>query len=241
MLAYFTTYGAQLNIGDTTASRWLVPTSLHLIFAGIIFCMSFLNNESPRYLVSVGKLELATKNLSIVRGLPESDPYVVREISGIQAQLHEEQEATMGAGWLGYLKEMFLMPNNFYRLYLGFGSQLLSQWSGANSITIYAVQFFSLLGTTGDNEKLFATAIFGVVKFVSAIICAFFLVDYIGRKKSLSIGIGLQAISMLYIALFLTINGTPVAGASVSSSQKSAATAAIVMIYVSGFGWAMGW
>lgn len=241
MLAYFTTYGCQLHLGDTTHARWLVPTSLHLIFASIIFIMSWFNYESPRFLVKRGQDELALKNLARVRGLAINDPYVLKELSEIQMQLSEEQESTLGAGWLGYLKEMFLMPSNAYRLYLGLGSQLLSQWSGANSITIYAPTFFSLLGTTGDNEKLFATAIFGLVKFIAAIICAFFLVDVIGRKRALSIGIGLQALSMLYIAIFLTVVGTPVTGEKFTTSQTHAATGAIVMIYFSGFGWAMGW
>lgn len=68
-------------------------------------------------------------------------------------------------------------------------SQLLGHWSGANNITIYAPEYFALLGITGQNEKLFATAIFGVVKFASAIICALFLVDFLGRKRPLATGI----------------------------------------------------
>ena len=44
----------------------------------------------------------------------------------------------MGQGFMGIVREMFMNPNNFYRIYLGLGSQLLSQWSGAQSITIYA-------------------------------------------------------------------------------------------------------
>lgn len=68
---------------------------------------------------------------------------------------------------------MFLIPNNFYRLYLGFFVQLMSQWSGAGSITVYAQDFFALLGTSGEQEKLFATAIFGVVKFVAAMVSIF--------------------------------------------------------------------
>lgn len=147
----------------------------------------------------------------------------------------------MGQGMVGYLREMFLMPNNFYRIYLGLGSQLLSQWSGAQSITIYAPDFFALLGTKGQNEKLFATAIFGVVKFVAAILCALFLVDVVGRKRSLAIGITLQAFSMAYIASFLSAVPQLVEGQSFTSSQQHAATGAIVMIYISGFGWAMGW
>lgn len=99
-----------------------------------------------------------------------------------------------------------------------------------------------LQGTTGQNEKLFATAIFGVVKFVSSMICAFFLIDYIGRKRSLATGITLQLVSMLYMAIFLLIDNR-ISDKSVpqTSSQKHAAMGAIVMIYFSGFGWALGW
>jgi hypothetical protein len=241
MLAYFTSWGASLHISDNTTTRWVVPTTLHVMFAGVILILSFFNYESPRYLVKKGKDELALANLARVRNLSPDHPHILRELGEIQNQFQEEQEATMGQGWLGYLKEIFLMPNNVYRIYLGLFSQLLSQWSGANSITIYAPDFFLLLGVDGQNEKLFATAIFGVVKFVAAIICAFFLVDVIGRKRSLGIGITLQAISMGYIAIFLTVVGGTVNNATASSSQKMAGTGAIVMIYLSGFGWAMGW
>tara|TARA_R110002060_G_scaffold26476_2_gene36011 strand:+ start:607 stop:1638 length:1032 start_codon:yes stop_codon:yes gene_type:complete len=211
------------------------------MFAGIIIILSFFNYESPRYLVKCGKDDEATTNLARVRNLPVDHDHVIKEIADIQQQLHEEQEATLGQGWVGILKEMFLMPNNFYRIYLGLFSQLLSQWSGAQSITIYAPEFFALLGTEGQNEKLFATAIFGVVKFVAAIICALFLVDVIGRKRSLGIGITLQAVSMCFIAAYLTAVPELEEGEVFTKSQKQASTAAIVMIYISGFGWAMGW
>ncbi|KFY22636.1 hypothetical protein V493_06452 [Pseudogymnoascus sp. VKM F-4281 (FW-2241)] len=240
MLAYFASWGSSIHISDTTNTRWVVPTTLHVMFAGIIFILSFFNYESPRFLVKVGKDELATVNLARLRNLPLDHPVIIHEITEIQAQLHEEQEATMGLGWIGILKEMFLMPNNLYRIHIGLVSQLLSQWSGAGSITLYAPDFFALLGTTGQNEKLFATAIFGVVKFVAAIMCALFLVDVIGRKRSLAIGITLQAVSMIYLAGFLSATGSKKA-TDYSPAEKQASTAGIVMIYISGFGWAMGW
>jgi len=241
MLAYFASWGSQLHIKQGTTNQWVVPTTIHIMFAGIIIILSFFNYESPRYLVKIGKDDEATTNLARVRNLPVDHDHVIKEIADIQQQLHEEQEATLGQGWVGILKEMFLMPNNFYRIYLGLFSQLLSQWSGAQSITIYAPEFFALLGTEGQNEKLFATAIFGVVKFVAAIICALFLVDVIGRKRSLGIGITLQAVSMCFIAAYLTAVPELEAGEVFTKSQKQASTAAIVMIYISGFGWAMGW
>ena len=79
------------------------------------------------------------------------------------------------------------------------------------------------------------------MKFVSAIICAFFLVDFIGRKRALSLGITIQFITMLYIAIFLTAVPTITSGKVLSHAAKHAATGAIVMIYFSGAGWALGW
>jgi MFS family permease len=169
MLAYFASWGSSLHIDPTSKDSWLVPTSLHIMFAGIILSLSFFNYESPRYLIKRGKVQEAVQNLARVRQLPQDSQLIRVEIAGIQYQLAEEQEATMGQGALGYLKEMFLMPNNLYRIYIGLGSQLLSQWSGAGSITLYAPDFFALLGTKGQNEKLFATAIFGG-RFYSLII-----------------------------------------------------------------------
>lgn len=242
LLAYFSTYGSSLHLNQNQPNSWVIPTCLHIMFAGIIFILSFFNCESPRLLMKRGQTENAINNLARIRNLPVDHPVVQREIGDIARQLHEEEEATMGAGPLGYLKEMFLIPNNFYRIYLGLFCQLLSQWSGAGSITLYAQDFFALLGTTGQQEKLFATAIFGVVKFVAAMMCALFLVDIIGRKRSLGIGISLQAISMIYIAAFLTaVPDIDAEGFEFTPSQKKASIGAIVMIYISGFGWAMGW
>ena len=91
---------------------------MHLMFAGLILILSFFNKESPRFLIKNGKVDNAYDNLSRIRKLPRDHECVVREIKDIQEQLAEEEEATMGAGKLGLIKEMFLMPNNFYRIYL---------------------------------------------------------------------------------------------------------------------------
>lgn len=213
------------------------------MFAGIIFIMSFFQYESPRYLIKAGKDEVACKTLARLRNLPVDHEYVVYEISTIQGALQTEREATMGAGWLGILKETLMDSSNLYRLYIACMAQILSQWSGAGSITLYAPDLFKLLGITGSNESLLVTAIFGIVKLAGAIICALFLVDVIGRKRALLIGITLQAISMIYIAAFLT--DVPKMGIVknfiLPESKKGVSRGAIAMIFISGFGWALGW
>ncbi|KAJ9165821.1 Quinate permease [Coniochaeta hoffmannii] len=243
VLAYFTNYGCQVNMGDTTHARWLVPTSLHIMFASIIFFLTFFQYESPRFLVKKGRPDKATRVMSRLRKLPEDHEYVVREINAITVSHQAEMEATRGAGWLGVVKELFLVPSNLYRLYLTLGAQIMSQWSGAGSITLYAPDLFSLLGITGSNESLLVTAVFGIVKLIAAILCALFLVDVIGRKRALLIGIGLQALAMIYVAGFLT--AVPELGVEtdykLATAELGPSKGAIAMIYVSGFGWALGW
>ncbi|RAK83866.1 MFS quinate transporter [Aspergillus costaricaensis CBS 115574] len=243
VLAYFTNYGCQLHMGDHTHKRWEVPTSLHIMFAGLIFLLSFVQYESPRFLVKKGKPEEALNNLARLRNLPPDHEYVVEEFTGIQNAHQAEMEATMGAGWLGIVKEAIMVPSNLYRLYLAAMAQLLSQWSGAGSITLYAPDLFSLLGITGSNESLLVTAVFGIVKLTAAVICALFLVDVIGRKRALLLGITLQAISMIYVASFLT--AVPEMGIVddfvLPESKRGSSRGAIAMIYISGVGWALGW
>ncbi|KAA8642542.1 hypothetical protein EYZ11_004519 [Aspergillus tanneri] len=243
VLAYFTNYGCQVHLGDNTHKRWEVPTSLHIIFAGLIFLLSFMQYESPRFLVKKGNHEKALENLSRIRHLPTDHEYIVQELNGIRSSHEAEMEATMGTGPIGVLKEAFLDPKNLYRLYIASGAQLLSQWSGAGSITLYAPDLFKLLGITGDNETLLVTGVFGIVKLVSAVVCALFLVDVIGRKRALLIGITLQAISMLYVAGFLS--SVPdmgvVEGYKLPNAKLPASRGAIAMMYLSGVGWALGW
>ncbi|TQS33296.1 hypothetical protein Golomagni_06366, partial [Golovinomyces magnicellulatus] len=243
VLAYFANYGASIHISDHSHNQWLVPTSLHVMMAGIIFILTFFQYESPRFLVKQRKSAEATKVLARLRKQPEDSDYIVGQIATIQAALDEELEATRGVGLLGKVKEMFLDKRNLYRLYMVTMVQLLSQWSGAGSITIYAQELFQLLGIHGQEEKLLVTAVFGLIKFGAAIVCALFLVDVIGRKRALLTGITLQAISMIYVAGFLT--SVPkvgiVDGYIIPNNKLGASRGAIAMIYISGVGWALGW
>ncbi|KAI9727428.1 MAG: hypothetical protein M1834_008372 [Cirrosporium novae-zelandiae] len=241
MLAYFASWGSAKNLSNDSDNQWIIPNTMHLMFAGIILLLSFGVKQSPRYLIKVGKYEEAAKNMSTIRQLPVEHPYIQTELTDIRDQLEREREATLGAGWFGTIKELVVIPSNRYRIMIGVMSQLLGQWSGANSITIYAPEFFSLLGTTGQNEKLFATCILGVVKLVCSLLCALFLVDFFGRKRALGYGITLQFISVLYIAIYLTAVPSVEEGEVSSSAAKHAGTGAIVMIYFSGAGWALGW
>lgn len=97
------------------------------MFAGIILILSIFALESPRWLCKVGKQEQATINMSKLRRLPADHPYVRAEMIDIQDQLEREKEATMGLGFMGPVKELFLIGSNRYRIILGLMCQLLGR------------------------------------------------------------------------------------------------------------------
>ncbi|KAF2153684.1 hexose transporter protein [Myriangium duriaei CBS 260.36] len=246
MLGYFANYGTSLHIG-VKSLQWIAPQSMHIIFAGIIFIMSFFALESPRWLMRADRIEDAAMTMSKLRNLDVEDPYVRAELTDIQDQLSRERAATAGNTFTRPFKELFTLPRNRYPLVLALMLQLLGQWSGANSVTIYAPAYFAILGIKGSSEGLLATGVLGVVKLLSALTCAFFLVDFLGRKRALSIGICIQFISMLYIAITLTSIPVLTSAAAktgsvhLTSMQRHASTGAIVFVYFSGVGWALGY
>ncbi|KAM0332542.1 hypothetical protein ACHAQA_002826 [Verticillium albo-atrum] len=241
MMAYFANWGAEINMGEGY-NRWGVPTSVHIMFAGIIFILTFFQLESPRFYVRKGEPQKALETLSKLRGMPATHPYVMQEMAEMETSFQEEQEATMGVGWKGLCREIFMIRRNSYRLFLTNLAQLAACWSGGSSITVYAPDLFKLVGITGQEQSLFSTVIFGIVKFIAAVICALFLVDLAGRKRSLVLGIALQTVAMFYIAIFLHL--VPIANNPdfvPSPMESRASTAAIAFIYISGAGWALGW
>ncbi|KAK9350340.1 general substrate transporter [Lipomyces doorenjongii] len=241
MIAYFSNWGSSIHISNSSRAQWVVPQSVHIIFAGFIFILSWTVPETPRWLIMKGRDEQALANLCKLRQLPADHPLIQIEIIEVKEQLEREKEGTHGTSRWGKVRELFFIPANRYRLMLGVMSQLLGQWSGASSITIYAVEFFAALGKTGESEKLFATCILGIVKFFSAYICAFFLIDFLGRRRCLYTGITLQAVSLCYIAVYLAIVSSSAQSPTICDSAKRAGGGAIAAIYISGFGWAMGW
>ncbi len=127
MLGYFANWGTSLHISNTSANQWIDATALHIIFAGIILIMSIFALESPRWLAKVGRDEQAATNMSKLRQLPVDHPYISSELVDIHDQLNREREATMGVGFFGPLKELFLIPANRYRILLGLGCQLMGR------------------------------------------------------------------------------------------------------------------
>ncbi|SPO29361.1 related to Quinate permease [Ustilago trichophora] len=238
LLGYSSNLGTSINFND--ARQWTIPASINFIFAGLIFIACCFAKESPRWLIKQGRYEEGRKVLSYLRNLDEDHPFVVNEVEVMEQQIHAEKQALEGLNFFQILKKLVANKNNQYILFLGLGIQVLGQMSGGGVYTIFAPKIFGLLGVPGGQKiKLFTTVIFGVVKLLSSLAAAFFLVDLLGRKTAVTTGLLLQSVCSLYLALFLKFT-VGVTKANETHSDKAAATGAIFFFYLSGLAWAIG-
>lgn len=224
MIGQFANYGTTLHMSDSSRKQWVVPTSVQIAYAGLFFIGSFFTLESPRWLFKVGRDEEAMNNLSKIRNLPTTDPYITWESNQILGQVEIESERS--SVW-GCIKQLFTKYR--YRMTICLLIQLIGQWTGANAVTIYAPDFFELVGVSDTMDQMKLTAVLGTVKLISSIIVAVLLIDLIGRKRSLFSGICVQLFSLIYVTVFVAKGGS-----------HAAADGAVAMLYLNGFGWALG-
>lgn len=98
------------------------------------------------------------------------------------------------------------------------------------------------MGIAGEESRFLATGLYGIVKFVSVLLFSIFVIDFIGRRRSLLTGICLQIVTLLYVGSYLgATNGMTTAQIAASSSATAASKASIVAIYIHAVAWSIGW
>lgn len=181
-------------------------------------------------------------SMSRLRHLSTDHPVLQAEMAGMDAMILHESEAVGNANQWDLLKETLVPVDNRRRFFLVFMATLFSQWSGANAITQYSPTIFGYLGISGDESQFLATGLYAIVKFTSTLAFALFIVDFIGRRRSLIAGIVLQIVTLVYVGGYLggTKNLTP-DEISMLPNASRASIGAIVAIYFHAVAWSIGW
>jgi hypothetical protein len=184
----------------------------------------------------------AMTTLCRFRNLPEDHPYVQAEFQGIEAQLNHEIEVVSGASTFDLFKETFTDVLNRRRFFLMFACHVFGQWSGANAITQYSPTIFGYLGVQGEETRFLATGCYAILKFVSVLVFSVFVIDFVGRRRSLMTGIVLQIVTLGFVGGYLAvINGQTADQIQSNPSTIAASRAAMAAIYVHAVGWSIGW
>jgi hypothetical protein len=84
--------------------------------------------------------------------------------------------------------------------------------------------------------------LYAIVKFVSVLLFSVFVIDFIGRRRSLMVGIVLQILTLTFIGAYLAVtNGRTAAQIKASPSATAASKASIVAIFIHAVAWSIGW
>jgi len=167
--------------------RWMlglvaVPGVLYFIFL-------FIVPESPRWLALKGEVDQASSILSNIGG----EQYAADEVRSIQQSMKTEQSASISQLFKGKL---------FTILLIGIAIGSLQQLIGINAIFYYAPDLFEKIGGS-RNAAFLQACIIGIVNIVFALL-AMRLIDHIGRKSLLVIGIVGIIICHLVVAFSFT-------------------------------------
>ena len=208
--AYFSNYFILKTVEDPITNwRWML--GVEAIPAVLYFFSILFIPESPRWLIMHGKDSSAIKILSSVDG----EEHARKEYHEIKETVLTKKKISIAT----QAKELFSKRMKLV-LIIGFGLGILQQFSGINAILYYAPMVFESAG--GGRDAAFMQAIVLGVVFVIMTVVSMFLIDRIGRKPLLYIGVGLMALS-LTVTGFLFKN----AGYQVNQQQIVAAAESV--------------
>ncbi|KAL4991880.1 general substrate transporter [Aspergillus falconensis] len=230
MVGVFTVYGCSRHVSDTSDLQNQIPWFVQTFVPAISIALSFFAVESPRWLLLQNRQKEALDNLERLRGLPVSHGYAAEEYNGMTAQVEQTDSS-----YLAVVRDTFLIRSNLRRVQLTIIAYILAQMSGANSITNYLPTIYGLIGITGSGVKVYSTGLYALAKVVCCIAASLVLVDVVGRRKSMMIGVTIQAICHAYLAGYLESYLS-----SPSSVSGGASDAAIAAIFIHALGWAIG-
>jgi MFS transporter, SP family, galactose:H+ symporter len=176
--------------------RWMLGLAVApaLVFGTGMFFLP----ETPRWLIHRGRHESARGILLRIRELRDVD----LEINEIKLSLaQQEQHGT----WRDLLHRQ-VRP----ALIVGIGLAVFQQITGINTVIYYAPKILQSAGFASASRAILATAGVGLVNFGMTIV-AMFLVDRLGRRPLLLIGIAGMIVTLAALALSFQIQSNSLA------------------------------
>lgn len=224
-VSYWLDFG--MSYTNSTA-QWRFPLAFPVVFASAMALVAFFMPESPRWLVMKNRDEEAKQVLAALAGpdILAEDEAVVSTYTAIRQVI--EYEIHTG-GEFSY-REMFTGGDlqNFRRICLCFGIQLMEEMCGINLITYYMSSVFLQVGTSYF-LSLLLSGVNSTTYFISSFI-PIWLIDRFGRKSLLIYG----AIGMMSMMIILTVS------LSFGSESHTAGIFAILSIFLFNIFYATG-
>lgn len=156
--------------------------------AVFFFLIIFFIPESPRWLVRHGRSEKAH---DIFRRIYGSESAAKTELNKIQDASSKEKKVD----W-----KLLAQPGVRKAVWIGAAIAILGQFMGVNAVLYYGPTIFESSGISGG-DSLFYQVIVGLVNVLTTVL-AVFIIDKIGRKKLVYLGVSGMIVFLLLIGVY---------------------------------------
>ncbi len=191
VLAYF------VDLAFTPSGNWRGMFAVVLIPACILLIGMFFLPETPRWLIAQGDERRARKVLKMTHSLEDSNV----EVEHIKACIDKTE-----GGW----RELF-SKNTRPALLIAVGIAILNQWTGINSFLQYAPHILKEAGLGSNMIVMLGSAGIGLMNFLCTLV-AIFLVDRVGRRPLLIVGVLGIIVSEAFLAVVTMMHNFPEIG-----------------------------
>ncbi len=199
MLASCVAYGTHSRT-DTGAFR--IPIAIQFVWAIILAGGLMMLPESPRYYVMKGRLDLAIRALSRVRGQPMESDQLQDELAEIQANYEFEQQVGQ-VTWVGCFRGGIGNRNsNVRKVFIGTALQMFQQLTGINFIIYFNTTFFQTIGL----KNIFLISMVTTVVNVCSTPVSFWTIERYGRRPLLIWGAVAMSVCEFVIAAVWTLD-----------------------------------
>ncbi|KAF9893074.1 hypothetical protein FE257_012485 [Aspergillus nanangensis] len=158
---------------------WRIPSILQGAIPALQLLGVFFLPESPRYLISKGKVEEARKVLADCHASGDFDsPLVDFEMKEIQESLAAEATALSETSWLDLIRT----PANRHRTLIAVIVGWFSQWNGIGVVSYYLTLVLDTIGITAAKDQTLINGLLQIFNWLVAIFLGAMMIDRFGRR-----------------------------------------------------------
>lgn len=223
ILSSWVTYGSVLNM-PTSHWSWKTPTLCQIILPALILPFLFIIPQSPRWLISKGRIDEARKIFAQQHANgDENDPLVAVEVDEVVRAI--ENERANATGW----SALWSTKGNRWRMWVVLHTAAGAQLNGSGIVSYYLVPVLKIVGITSYLSQTLISACLAIWNFCLASTGSF-AVEKVGRRPLWLMSTAIMCVGLSVVtALSATFvkNPSPVIGR---------ATIAFLFVFFGGYG-----